>query len=127
MLRNIIDYQVKRVDWLVLNYISGLKQNFFSALAEQMKHDFVEFVLYEQFLMALQDRCTTWQRAKNYRFSVPLYLVNLIKQRRYVLYLDCLIRSEDLRILCLVRTRKRASLLEPLQKKTPAQNHEAFS
>ena len=86
--------EVKRVDWDVLNCILDLKQNFFFLLAAQMKNDSVEFIrVYEAFLVALQERCTTYSRIKNYRPSLSPYLVNIIKERRRIL---CLHRSTRL-------------------------------
>ena len=93
-----VDRQVKRVDWLVVNCILTLTQTFFFSLAEQLKSDSVEFiVLYKAFLVALQERCTTYHRVNCYRPSLPLYLVNLIKQRRQVLCHYRSIRSDALR------------------------------
>ena len=86
--------EVKRVDWNVLNCILDLKQNFFFLLAAQMKNDSIEFIrVYEAFLVALQERCTTYSKIKNYRPSLPPYLVNIIKERRRIL---CLHRSTRL-------------------------------
>jgi Endonuclease-reverse transcriptase len=34
-----IEYEVKRIDWVVLNSILNLKQNFFFTLSEQMRHE----------------------------------------------------------------------------------------
>ena len=86
--------EVKRVDWDVLNCILDLKQNFFFLLAAQMKNDSVEFIrVYEAFLVALQERCTTYSRINYYRPSLPPYLVNIIKERRRIL---CLHRSTRL-------------------------------
>ena len=86
--------EVKRVDWDVLNCILELKQNFFFLLAAQMKNDSIEFIrVYEAFLVALQERCTTYSTIKTYRPSLPPYLVNIIKERRRIL---CLHRSTRL-------------------------------
>jgi hypothetical protein len=88
--------EVKRVDWDVVNCILDLKQNFFFLLAAQMKHDSVEFIrVYETFLVALQERCTTYSRIKSYRPSLPPYLVNIIKERRRILCLYRWTRSEE--------------------------------
>ena len=86
-----IKYEVKRIDWVVLNCILTLKQNFFFTLSEQMRHQSIKFILvYEAFLVALQERCTTYHMARSYRPTLPPYLVNIIKQRRGIL---CLYRS----------------------------------
>ena len=54
------EYEPKRIDWVVLNCILNLKQNFFFALFGQMRHQSIEFILvYEAFLVALQKRYTT--------------------------------------------------------------------
>ena len=56
--------EVKRIDWVVLNCILNLKWNFFVALSAQMRHDSTGFILvYEAFLVALQERCTTYHIA----------------------------------------------------------------
>jgi Endonuclease-reverse transcriptase len=82
------EYQLKRIDWVMLNCILTLKQNFFFALSAQMRHQSNEFILvYEAFLVALQERCTTYHMTKSYRPSLPPYLVNIIKQRRRILWL----------------------------------------
>ena len=89
------EYEVKRIDWVVLNCILNLKQNFF-ALSEQMRHDSIRFILvYKAFLVALQERCTTYHMTKSYRPSLPPYLVNIIKHRRRILYLYRSTRSEE--------------------------------
>jgi hypothetical protein len=55
------EHEVKRIDWVVLNSVLNLKLNFFFTLSEQMRHDPIGFILvYESFLVALQDRCTTY-------------------------------------------------------------------
>ena len=57
--------EVKRIDWVVLNCILNLKQNFFFSLSEQMRHDSIGFILvYEAFLVALQERCTSYHPRK---------------------------------------------------------------
>ena len=90
------DYEVKRIDWVVLNCILNLKQNFFFTLSEQRRHQSIEFILvYEAFLVALQERCTTYHMTKSYRSSMPPYLVNIIKQRRRILCLYRSTRSEE--------------------------------
>ena len=38
------EYEVKRIDWVVLNYILNLKRNFFFSLSEQMRHDPIGFI-----------------------------------------------------------------------------------
>jgi hypothetical protein len=86
-----IEYKVKRTDWVVLNCILQLKQNFFFTLSEQMRHQSIDFILvYEAFLVALQGGCTTYHKTRSYRRTLPPYLVNIIKQRRRIL---CLYRS----------------------------------
>ena len=88
--------EVRRVDWDVVNCILDLKQNFFFLRSAQMKNDPVEFIrVYEAFLVALQERCTTYSRIKSYRPSLPPYLVNIIKERRRVLSLYRSTRSEE--------------------------------
>ena len=68
---------------------------FLLSLSEQMRHDSTGFILvYEAFLVALQERCTTYHMTKSYRPSLPPYLVNLIQQRRRIL---CLYRSTRIR------------------------------
>ena len=90
------EYEVKRIDWVVHTCILNLKQNFFFSLSEQMRHDSTGFILvYETFLVALQERCTTYHMTKSYRPSLPPYLVNLIQQRRRILCLYRLTRSEE--------------------------------
>ena len=90
------EYEVKRIDWVVLNCILHLKQNFFFTLSEKMRHQSIEFILvYEAFLVALQERCTTYRMTKSYRPSLPPYLVNLIQQRRRILCLYRSTRSEE--------------------------------
>ena len=91
--------EVKKVDCDVVNCILDLKQNFFFLLAAHMKHDAVEFIrIYAAFLVALQERCTTYSRIKTYRPSLPPYLVNTIKERRRILCIYRSIRSEDHRV-----------------------------
>lgn len=81
-------YHVKRINWKLINCILDLKQNFFFTLADLMKNEPTEFILlYEKFLVSLQERCTTYHIIKNYRPSLPIYLVNIIKQRRRLLHL----------------------------------------
>ena len=88
------EYEVKRTDGVVLNCVLILKQNFFFCLSAQMRHQSIEFILvYEAFLVALQERCTTYHMTKSYRPSLPPYLVHIIKQRRRIL---CLYRSTRL-------------------------------
>ena len=63
-----IEYEVKGIDSVMLNCILNLKQNFFFTLSEQMRHQSIEFILiYEAFLVALQERCTTYHKTKSYR------------------------------------------------------------
>ena len=89
-------YEVKTIDWVVLNCIRNLKQNFFFALCEQMRNQSIEFILvYEAFLVALQERCIVYHMTKRYRPSLPPYLVNLTKQRRRILCLYRSTRSEE--------------------------------
>jgi len=53
-----------------------------------MKNDPVDFILiYERFLVALQERCTHYHMIKKYRPNLPQYLVNVIRYRRKILYL----------------------------------------
>ena len=86
----------KKVDWNVVNCILDLKQNFFFLLAAQMKSDLVDFIrVYEDFLVALQERCTTYSRIRNYRPSLPRYLVATIKERQRILCLYRWTRSEE--------------------------------
>ena len=89
--------EVKRIDWVVLNCILNLKQNFFFfALSAQMRHDSTGFILvYEAFLVGLQERCTTYRMTQSYRPRLPPYLVNLIQQRRRILCLCRSTRSEE--------------------------------
>ena len=88
--------EVKRLDWAVLQCILNLKQNFFFSLAQQMRQESIEFILmYEKFLGALQERCTSYHIVQFYRPSLPVYLVNLIKHRRRVLSSYRCSRSED--------------------------------
>ena len=89
--------EVKRIDWVVLNCILNLKQNFFFfALSAQMRHDSTGFILvYEAFLVGLQERCTTYRMTQSYRPRLPPYLVNLIQQRRRILCLYRSTRSEE--------------------------------
>ena len=80
--------EVKKVDWDVVNCILDLKQTFFFLLAAQMKSDSVDFIrVYEAFLVALQERCTTSSRIRNYRPSLPRYVVATIKERQRILCL----------------------------------------
>ena len=89
-----IEYEVKRIDWVVLNCILNLKQNFFCTLSEQMRHQLIEFILvYEAFLVVLQKRCITCHMTGNCRPTLSPYLVNILKQRRRML---CLYRSTRL-------------------------------
>ena len=49
-----IEYEVKRIDWVVLNCILNLKQNFLFTVSDQMRHQSIEFILvYKAFLVAL--------------------------------------------------------------------------
>ena len=44
----------------------NLKQNFFFSLSGQMRHESIEFILaYEAFLVALQERCTTYHMTQS--------------------------------------------------------------
>ena len=87
--------EVKRIDWSVLQCILDLRQNFFFSLAEQMRHESIEFILtYKKFLVALQERCTSYHTTQFYRPSLPVYLVNLIKHRRRILSSSRCSRSE---------------------------------
>ena len=53
--------EVNRIDWVVLNWMLNLRQNFFFALSAQMRHQSIEFILVDEaFLVALQERCTTY-------------------------------------------------------------------
>ena len=66
--------EVKRIDWVVLNWILNLKQNFFFALSAQMRHDPTGFILvYEEFLVALQERCTTYHITQYISLSSEYY------------------------------------------------------
>ena len=90
------EYELKSIDWVVLNCILNLKQNFLFSLSEQMRRDPIGFILvYESFLVALQARCTTYHLTKSYRPSLPPYLVNLIKHRHRILCLSRSARSEE--------------------------------
>jgi hypothetical protein len=61
-----------------------------------MMHDPSGFILvYESFLVALQERCTTYHLIKSYRPSLPPDLVNLIQHRRRTLCLYRSTRSEE--------------------------------
>jgi hypothetical protein len=52
-----IEYEIKRIDWVMFNCVLTLKQNFFFTLSEQMRHQSIDFILvYEAFLVALQER-----------------------------------------------------------------------
>ena len=60
------EYEVKRIGWVLLNCILNFKQNFFFSLSEQMRHQSIEFILvYEAFLVALQERCTAYHVAQS--------------------------------------------------------------
>ena len=73
--------EVKRIDWSVMQCVLDLKQNFFFSLAEQMRHESIEFVLtYEKLLVALQERCTSYHIAHS-----PCILGNLIMPSRRIL------------------------------------------
>ena len=88
--------EVKRIDSSVLQCILNLKQNVFFSVAQQMRQEPIEFILtYEHFLVALQERCTSYHIVQFYRPSLPVYLVNLIKHRRRVLSSYRCSRSED--------------------------------
>ena len=77
---------VKRINRSVLQCILDLKQNLFFSLAEQMRQESIEFILtYENFLVPLKERCTSYRITQFYRPSLPVYLVNLIKHRRSIL------------------------------------------
>ena len=70
------EYEVKRTDWVVLNYILNLNQTVF-ALSGQMSHQLIEFILvYEAFHVALQERCTTHHMI----YSLPLHLISIYFQ-----------------------------------------------
>ena len=61
-----------------------------------MKNEPTEFIIvYEKFLAALQERCTTYHRTRQYRPSLPPYLVNLLKQRRQILHLYRATQSKE--------------------------------
>ena len=93
-------YNVKRINWKLISCILDLKQNFFFTLAEQMKNAPTDFILlYEKFLVSLQERCTTYHIIQQYRPSLPLYVVNIIKQRRRLLHLYRSTRSSEHREL----------------------------
>ena len=65
-----IKYEVKRIHWAVLDCILNLKQNFFFTLSEQMRHQSIEFILvYEVFLVPLQERCTTYHMTQSTSLS----------------------------------------------------------
>ncbi|CAF2924307.1 unnamed protein product [Rotaria sp. Silwood2] len=64
-----------------------------------MKTAPTEFILlYEKFLVALQERCTDYHLIKKYRASLPQYLVNIIKYRRKMLNLYRLTNANDHRL-----------------------------
>ncbi len=70
-----------------------------------MRNNPVDFILvYEQFLVALQERCTHYHMIKKYRPGLPQYLVNII-HRRKLLYLYRLTKFNEHCILlhCLNR------------------------
>ena len=77
------EYEVKRIDWVVLNCILSLKQNFFFALSEQMRHQSIEFIfLFEGVLVTSHERYTACHMRNSAFLSV-----SLIKQRRRIFYL----------------------------------------
>ena len=95
-LNNVSQYELKKIDWALITCILDLKQNFFFNLAEQMKNEPTEFIIvYEKFLAALQERCTTYHRTRQYRPSLPPYFVNLLKQRRQILHLYRATQSKE--------------------------------
>ena len=95
-LNNVSQYELKKIDWALITCILDLKQNFFFNLAEQMKNAPNEFIIvYEKFLAALQERCTTYHRTRQYRPSLPPYFVNLLKQRRQILHLYRATQSKE--------------------------------
>ncbi|CAF3918158.1 unnamed protein product, partial [Rotaria sp. Silwood1] len=65
-----------------------------------MKNALTEFILlYEKFLVALQERCTDYHMIKKYRASLPHYLVNIIKYRRKILNLYRMNKATEHRLL----------------------------
>ena len=65
-----------------------------------MRLESIEFILtHEKFLVALQERCTSYDITQFYRPSLPVYLVNPIKHRRRILSSYRCSRSEDNRNL----------------------------
>jgi hypothetical protein len=93
-------YEVKHIDWKMISCILELKQMFFFNLAQCMKNNPVDFILlYEQFIVALQERCTHYHMIKKYRPSLPQYLINIIQYRRQILYIYRLTKFNHHRIL----------------------------
>jgi hypothetical protein len=93
-------YEVKHIDWNIISCILKLKQTFFFNLAQYMINNPVNFILlYEQFLVALQERCTQYHMINKYRPSLPQYLIAIIQYRRQILYLYRLNKLNDHRIL----------------------------
>ena len=96
-----IEFELKRIHSFVFNCIFNLKQKFFFTLSEQMRHQSIEFILvYEAFLVTLQEKDATYHMTKT-----TSYLENLMKKRRSILghYLS-------------TRAEKYAAFLEPLEK-----------
>ena len=69
-------YEVnKHIDWRLVHGILELKQSFFFHLAQCMKNTLTDFILlYEKFLVALQDRCTHYDIITKYRPIVYLFI-----------------------------------------------------
>ena len=88
-LNNVSQYELKKIEWVLITCILDLKQNFFFNFAEQMKNEPTEFIIvYENFLAALQERCTTYHRTRQYRLSLPPYFVNLLNGVKFFISLD---------------------------------------
>ena len=99
-LLNTDHHQVKNINWNLVNCILDLKQNYFFVLAELLQNDPTEFILlYENFLVSLQERCTKYHVIRRYRPSLPSYLVTTIKHRRHLLNLHRSTRSNELKEL----------------------------
>ena len=75
----------------LINCILDLKQNYFFILAELLRNEPTDFILlYEKFLVSLQERCTTYHAIRRYRkiyFENPILTFKVLSMKILIRYI----------------------------------------
>ncbi|CAF1379903.1 unnamed protein product [Didymodactylos carnosus] len=94
------NYFMRKTDWQLLNVSLQKFQPYWHDQLNLMENTpDAALLLYEKFLVALQERCTSCHLANKYRPSLPQYFVGVLKHRKEIFQCYCHLKTDDLKDL----------------------------